>query len=86
VPAPPPLLFPIEHFLQRDDAHGLRERVLAQPGSQQPVRGLRGGPAELGEACAGPAARPVLQPPPGRVIGERPGGELALLAVQRGQE
>jgi hypothetical protein len=86
VPAPPPLLPGVEYFLQRDDAHRLRKRVLAQPGSQQPVRGLRGGPAELGEACAGPAARPVLQPTPGRVVGERPRGELALLTVQRGQE
>ena len=86
VPAPPPLLFPVKHLLQRDDAHRLGVGVLAQPGGQQPVRGLARGLVQLGQAHAGAPPRPVLQPPPRRVVGERPGRQRPLLVAERRQQ
>src|ERR1700737_222893 len=78
---PPPLLLPVKHLLESDDAHRLGVRVLAQPGGRQPVRGLPGGPAQLGDARARAAPWPVLQPPPGRVVGERMRHKLSLLVI-----
>src|ERR1700730_650378 len=83
---PPPLLLPVKRLLESDDAHRLGVRVLAQPGGQQPVRGLPGGPAQLGDARARAAPWPVLQPPPGRVVGERMRHKRSLLVIQPGQQ
>jgi len=58
----------------------------AEPGGEQPVRGLAAGDGEAGEARAGPAALPVLQPPPGSVIAERPHRHGPLLVVQLGEQ
>jgi len=81
VPAPAPPLPPVEHLLQRDDRHGLGVGVLAQCGGQQPVGGLARGDGEVRDARAGTLPRPVFQPPPGGVVGERPLSEQALRAV-----
>ena len=86
LPAPLPLLLAVEHLLEGDDAHGLGVRVLAEPGGEQPVRRLPGRRGQLGQARAGTVPRPVLQPAPGRLVGERPGRERALFLVQAAEQ
>jgi hypothetical protein len=86
VPAALPPLLGVEHLLEGDDAHGLGVRVLAEAGGEQPVRGFRGGRGQPGQARAGTVPRPVLEPAPGRVVGERPGRERALVLVQAAEQ
>ena len=85
VPAALPALPPVEHLLEGDHGHRLGVRRRAQRGGEQPVGGLAGVHAHVGEQQAGPGLGAVLEPPPPLVV-ERADRRRPPAIVERGEE